>query len=205
MQKDDYLVHEETKNGLVIKIYQDDDCESPTAWGDNNVFLCAYHRDFWIEAPSDKFKDRIFTKDEVIEIAQKNYKHKDYFVFPIEAYIHGGVSLALSTEGNFPDRQFDVSQIGAIFIKKTEFKTKDKARHCAIGLINTWNDYLSSNVFGYIIEDNQGNHLESCWSFYGDYDKDGGALSEALSLVDHLTNKGITDHTGQYLMPFMAN
>ena len=57
--------------------------------------------------------------------------NKKYFYFGLEAYIHSGVVLALSHEGNFPDRQWDVSQLGLVFVAKTEAKTREKARKLA--------------------------------------------------------------------------
>lgn len=97
--------HTEEANGLTIKIYQDDTGDSPDDWGDNGMFLVGYHRDFWVEGPrvysgqAMDPKDKghcLFTKEEVIEIARAGYKHKDFWVFPLEAYIHSGVRLYLS-------------------------------------------------------------------------------------------------------------
>jgi len=62
--------------------------------------------------------------------------------------------------------------------------------------------YLSGNVYGFQVLDQAGEHLESCWGFSGGYDEEGGALIEARAVVDHLTNKGATDHRGQELMPW---
>lgn len=140
-------------------------------------------------------KDYDGSEDTLQEAKQFN---KKYHVFGLEAYIHSGVCLALSHEGNFPDRQWDVSQLGCVFVARTETKYRSKARTMAKGLIETWNDYLSGNVYGYVIEDAQGNTIDSCWGYYGDYDKN--ALIEARSIVEHRTNKGKTDEHGQFLM-----
>jgi len=91
----------------------------------------------------------------------------------------------LSNCGRFPDRQWDVSQLGAVFVSKKEFKRRDKARKMALGLVDTWNDYLSGNVYGYTVEDQAGNDFDSCWGFYGDYDTKGGCLDEARGVADH--------------------
>ena len=252
-------VHEENYQGLTIKVSQDDDVQGPQEWGDDNIFLVAYHRDFSVDAPRktlpkeqwtisdhksvctecgqrnftsskengntcgrcgrnsriDKVFHKetkgkpMFSKNELIAFLQKrtydyNFDFKAFHVFPLEAYIHSGVSLALSHEGNFPDRRWDVSQLGAVLIAKTEARTNAKARKMAQGYIETWNDYLSGNVYGYQIEDTEGNEIESCWGFYGEYDSQGGALSEAKSVIDHMTNKGTTDHNGQLLIKFAA-
>lgn len=214
-------VHVEKRNGLTIKIMRDDSPFPPDEGGDDSLFLTAYHREFWVEGPNDYHKDetgktvrsgKTIERDECIALAKKdtgdiNYRPeflKKYFVFGLEAYIHSGVRLALSMEGNFPDRAWDVSQLGLVFVSKKAWPTKEKARKAALSLIETWNDYLSGNVYGFRVENDAGENLESIWGFSGDYDAEGGALSEARSVVDHLTNKGLTDEKGQYLMPFMA-
>lgn len=122
---------------------------------------------------------------------------KNYHVFTLSAYIHSGVRLYLGT-GKVC--QWDSGVVGAVLVSKEEFKTEAKAGKVAEGLLETWNDYLSGNVYGFIVEDKNGNHLESCYGFYGDYEKDGGALVEARSIVDSLTDNGKTDEHGQVLL-----
>jgi hypothetical protein len=41
------------------------------------------------------------------------------------------------------------------------------ARHCAQSEINEWLAYANGEVYGYIVKDNDGEHLDSCWGFYG--------------------------------------
>lgn len=77
----------------------------------------------------------------------------------------------MSYEGNFPDRQWDVSQIGLVFVSKKEFKRRDKARKAAKEYIETWNKYLAGDVYGCIIEEYDTEKkpvkYESCWGYYG--------------------------------------
>lgn len=146
--------------GLTVKIYQDEDAQSPREYGDEGLFIVANHRDFYVPEPGEK---RVTDDYETIV----NRWKKTHWVFPLEAYIHSGVVLALSHEGNFPDRQWDVSQLGAVFVAKKEWNTKAKARKAALQYVETWNQYLSGDVYGYVIEDEDGNNLESCWGFYG--------------------------------------
>ena len=253
-------VHEETYRNFSIKIFYDNDAQSPEDWKDENVFLVGYHRDFTVDRGQRElitiFNEEEFKKDNgyhgrvyadgygwksyeeakeqglinkevrrgqyvpgisrglVQSIANDgkfedgsiNDEAKDYLkkfhVFGLEAYIHSGVVLALSREGNFPDRQWDVSQLGLVFVAKTEARTRAKARKIALGLIETWNDYLAGRVYGFEIENNQGEAIDSCWGFYGDYDEQGGALYEAKAIIDRMTNNGQTDEHGQQLMGF---
>lgn len=156
------------QNALKYRIEQDEDAQSPQDFGDDGLFLVADHRDFFVPPSKD---ERNFDVQTVID------DHKDtHHVFLLEAYIHSGVRLALAGEGNFPDRQWDVSLLGAVFASKSEWRTRAKARKAAEQHIETWNQYLSGDVWGVIIEDEEGNHLDSCWGFYGhDYAKEEAA------------------------------
>lgn len=145
---------------MKYRIEQDDDPQRPNEWGDDGLFIVANHRQFWVPAPGEKSIPQY--ANEVVD----RYK-KTHWVFPLEAYIHSGVVLAFSQEGNFPDRRWDVSQLGFVFASKKEWRLSASARKAAAGHIETWNQYLGGDVWGYIIEDEEGNHLDSCWGFYG--------------------------------------
>jgi len=121
---------------------------------------------------------------------------------PLSALIHSGVTLYLGTHDHPCDSGgWDSSFAGAVLVSKKEFKTAKKAQDYARGLVQDWNNYLSGNVYGYTIEDSEtGAHVDSCWGFYGDYDKPGGALEEARGIIDSRTKNGKMDHNGQYLM-----
>lgn len=138
------------------------------------------------DAEKNLIKVEIEIKDGSINTEAKDYIKK-YHIFGLEAYIHSGVVLSLSQEGNFPDRQWDVSQLGLVFASKEEFKTRTKARKAVLVLIETWNDYLSGDVYGYLIENTSGEESGGCWGFYGyDHEKSGliesakGEIKEAL-------------------------
>ena len=173
--------------GYSIHIYQDENYQSPDDWGDENIFLVAFHRDFTVER-----KD---FAHELCESITRNGKYeddsinheakqaiKDYHVFGLEAYIHSGVSLALSKEGNFPDRQWDVSQLGLVFVSKKETRYTAKARKMALSLIKEWNDTLSGNVYGYTIGKDE-DEFGGRWGFSGDYAKS-GLLESAKEEID---------------------
>lgn len=178
----------EYKN-CIIKIYQDEYYgKSPDNWGQDS-FLVSYLRDCWIE-------DKEITKEIAIEIVEnektKKEYEKEYFIFPLEAYIHSDVALAIGNEGNFPDRRWDVSNAGLIFISKNDAKNIKEAKNVAEGLIKTWNDYLSGNIYGYTAEDEKnGIDISSCWGFYGDYNNS-GLIEDAKGSIDwYLENEKI--------------
>lgn len=150
----------EMANGLQIKITQDPDAQSPSDWESDDCFIVANHRQFYVPPPGQKRCPS--DPDEVLSMFKDTHH-----VFNLEAYIHSGVRLALSGEGNFPDRQWDVSQLGFVFASKKEWRLRKSARKAAESIIETWNQYLSGDVWGFDVTDEDGNSLDSCCGFYG--------------------------------------
>ena len=153
-------------DGYIVKyLAQDNDPESPDAWGDDSVFLVHYHRYFQVE------NKNIITEDDARDWYQgkKIEASKDYYIIPIEAYIHSGVSLAISQEGKFPDRRWDVSHVGLALISKKEFKSKKKAEEVARGLVECWNQYLSGDVYSIVVEKYDNNKQQVDYDVVGGY------------------------------------
>lgn len=163
-------VHTEERNGYTINIYPDYDYQdNPSDWGDTEVFLVAFHRDFTVDVDGFDIETvRAVANGGKYEDGSKCERAKEilheYHVFGLEAYIHSGVSLSLSNEGNYPDRQWDVSQLGVVFVSKKQERLKKKARERALGLLKTWNAILEGSVYGFVVE-RDGEQLDSCWGF----------------------------------------
>ena len=60
-------------------------------------------------------------------------------------------------------------------------------------MIKSWNDYLSGNVYGFIIEDEKGEQLGSCWGFYGDIE-DSGIIKEAEAKAETISEGRMKKH-----------
>lgn len=194
------IIDSVTVGATTANIYQDMDNRGPDEWADDSLFLVGFHRDFTVKR--DGFGVEIvralFDKDEVTDDNRDEVKRikREYHVFGLEAYIHSGVCLALSHEGDFVDRRWDVSQLGAVFVSKKEWKAKKDARKAALGLIETWNQSLSGDVWGYSIEGG-----DSCWGFYGmdavkEAAKEACEYAEAERIKAHIARKKteITHH-----------
>ena len=165
-------IYTEKYKGCNISIYPDNDCESPDNWGDDSIFLCGFHRDFYV-TPHD------------IKSSEDIDKYKDtHHIFALTAYIHGGVALSLSSDGYPFNDRWDSCQVGVVFVEKKWKRLRKSAEKSASGLVDTWNDYLSGNVYGYIAEESD----DSCWGFYGDYNSS-GILEEARSNIDFHVDK----------------
>lgn len=190
----------EYKNCL-IEIYQDEFYnEIPTDWEDENLFLVGWNsREFWTEKSVIEPKEakNIFgayiMHEDFTEYKQEAKKAlKKYWIFGVDAYIHGGISLSLHGEGM--RCRWDTSDyIGAIFADKKEFKTSKKAEKAARELLNTWNDILSGNVYGFITENKNGEVIDSCSGFIGDFETS-GIIDEAKSSIDYYVEQKTKKH-----------
>ena len=176
-------LHSEEKGGLTLKIFQDEDARQPDE-GDDNLLLVHYHRQF------DVRRDPIVKMDDIrawyrgIRIPAM----KKYWIFEVAAYIHSGVVLSLDGS-EFPDQCWDVSHVGAVLAAKSEWRLSKSAGKAAQGLIETWNRYLSGDVYGYSLLDSAGEHVDSCWGIYG-LDE---AKREGLQAMEEAINKRKND------------
>lgn len=183
----------ETENlnykGYTIRVVQDEDPESPDGWDDDEVFLVGFSgRNFEVTRDGLKCPEDI-----------EDWRD-EYDIFQLDAYIHSGVSLHLSGSG--PSCGWDRGQIGFALVKKRSeleqlgqvqtWPDRPSQRKLAEGLVETWNQYLSGDVWGYIVEDSDGEEIEALWGCYGsDY-----CLEEAKELVDCLVKNGANNVYG---------
>ena len=135
--------------GYKIKIRQDEYWGSPNDWEDETLFLVYDHRQFTVKR--DGFEPRdVYNYLEDCHEQVENNTYDKYWIFPVEAYIHSGVSLSLFS--GTKQCRWDSSVSGYILASKEEFKDLETAKTAAKGLIKTWNQYLSGEIYGFIIE-----------------------------------------------------
>lgn len=170
---------EKTENGYRLKYLTiDEDPMSPDEYGDDALFLVHYHRDFQVEnklCPKDVL-GYIYTEnaDDYDKNGAKELQ-KTHHVFPVSSYIHSGVSLSLGDgfAGRLPQGhyRFDVSHVGAVCVSKEVWRKKDTARKAAESLVETWNQYLSADVYCCVAEtldaDRKQIDYDICGGFYG--------------------------------------
>lgn len=151
-----------------IVLEQDEYCESPNEWGDDELFLLAKHREFDVSRKG-------FDIDEIFDhIEETNvWEWGEYRLLPLFAYIHSGISLSTSRVC-----QWDSSLVGLIFVSK-EFK-EDEQNRLINGLLSNWNTYLMGDVWRYEILSKNDEQVEALSGIYG-YKE---ALKEAKAKVD---------------------
>jgi hypothetical protein len=165
------------KSGNILRVIQDENAESPDTWDNEDMFLVYDHRQFAVSRegfdPNDiynyleiksKINSPIRLDESVDELEDdlKQYFDYDsaYYIFPVDAYIHSDIHLSLANTKDYPDRKWDVSTTGYILVKKDQILPEYnmgvaetalhwRAKEMAEGLIETWNQYLSGDVYGF--------------------------------------------------------
>lgn len=159
-------VHEEDVNGFKIKIYVDESPENPRKDCDPLGTMLYTSRQYTLG-----------DKQVSSEYIEETMADPDLLTWPVYAYIHGGTVLSL---GPFND-PWDSGQCGIVYApkkkvaewfgwKKYRSTLKQKAEEVLKHELDTFQRYLNGDVFGFVIEDPDGEHVDSCWGFYEDPD-----------------------------------
>lgn len=172
---------------MSIKIYYDENADSPREW-DNLGTIYSNHRDYNLD------NHKI---DELLE--EDGRLHTDeldkYFIWlPVYAYEHSGITVSTGHGYPYNDR-WDSGLFGIIAVSKARVRkeygwkniTKERRQKIEGYLrneIKTLDDYFTGQVFGFVSEDADGEHVDSCWGYYG-YEGMKDAIEEAKSAIDY--------------------
>lgn len=113
-------------------------------------------------------------------------------VLPVYVYDHSGRTYS-TRPFSCP---WDSGQIGWTFISLADVRKeygvkritkaiREKATRMLVAELETYNQWASGDVWGYIVEDDEGDELDSCWGFYGMDAEASGLLEEARAVVDY--------------------
>lgn len=173
-----------TVGDYTIEIHSDDDAESPDTWENSDIFL-AYSTRHVGAGPK--------------EYARGGADHvRDYHVFTLGVNDGPYTILSLGSELAIPDGdddddgEYTDTGPGYVYVSRKEWPDGDDARKAAAALVDTWNDCLSGNVYGYVIKDADGDQVDSCWGFVGDPDTS-GVVSDATAQAQAFTDGDARD------------
>jgi len=157
---------------------KDDDAESPNAWMDENRILVYDHRQFTVDRKG-------FEPMEIFQAMMEPALYKGYHVFPLYAYIHSGVSLSLTYNGD----RWDTSMKGFILIKDGEegVTSREEALKPAEDLVELWNSYLEGSYW-FNIKNPEGDEIDSCGGFYGYDHEKSGLMDTCRDAIDNDIN-----------------
>lgn len=176
-------------NGKTIEIYQDTDPINPRENDNADIMICFHNR--YDLGDKHKYNSNDFSGWDAL----KQQIVKDYApvaIKPLYLYDHSGITIST----NPFNCRWDSGQIGFVLIsretalkenfsKRLTKKIKNWANRYIDASVKEYDQYLTGDVYGYIVKDENGEETDSCWGFYGiDY-----TIEEAKRVADScLTN-----------------
>lgn len=167
-----------------IKVYYDEEPHgSPRDWAIMGTMTC-FHSRYLL---GDKHE---YTVEELQEIVER----PDVIALPLYLYDHSGITMS-TRPFSCP---WDSGQVGYIWVTKEkireEFKVKrvtekieEKALKFLRDEVYIYDLHIRGEIYGYVIEDDQGEHIDSCWGFYGDPDE--YMIDQAIELINDITKE----------------
>jgi hypothetical protein len=155
---------------ITYRIERDESPESPRDWDNLGTMIC-FHRRYVLGDKDHGFRDQDYDGwDELHAALKKQFA----VILPIYMYDHSGITISTSSFSC----PWDSGQIGYICVtrekilenwggKRLTQKLIDDAERVLRGEVETYDQYLTSDVYGYVIEED-GEFLDSCWGFYGE-------------------------------------
>jgi len=158
------------KEGFVAKIFPDECAENPIEeWDGNGRF---YHWKDYGKEQLQKYCELLgFDSDSRLQIGKSHYLDVE-----IDKYEHSSVSYSVKGEGY--QCRWDTSNTWAVWFPDESamqdimsFKTKNCQRKLGVEIArDSWelfNQWANGDVYGFQIEDENGNNIDGCWGFYG--------------------------------------
>lgn len=175
------LYEEKMHRGFKCSVYYDPDPMSPDDL-DTLGTIYSGHR---------KYNPQKHKMEEIIEFDEDgNWRVDSNYIFVrIYFYEHSGITIWSSRD---PQRcGWDSGLFGLYAVHKdkaakefgdlSNLENYEKVMKCLEGEVEDWDTYLRGEVYGYVVEDEDGCEVKSCWGFY-DYPED--VMKEAISIAD---------------------
>jgi hypothetical protein len=111
-------------------------------------------------------------REEIVEEyrrkAMQDALSEHYLILPLYLYDHSGITISTAPFSC----SWDSGQVGFIYCSRQRINEEwngdwEAAERYLKGEVETYDQYLRGDVWGYVIEDGEGNELDSCWGFYG--------------------------------------
>lgn len=212
---EEYVQHQEERNGYRLKIIADNDPTNPrTDWDNATIMVCEHGRyNLGDENGRDGAKDAVRASrdyrdswedgDEALDLSEPGdlwaavQRCSDIIARPLYLYDHSGITIRMSRGGGNPfSCQWDSGMVGFVMMTKAMIlsnwmkpatgrlsaKLKAQAEDLMAGEVETYDMYLTGDVWGYVVEkidpeepEEEGEEVDACWGMFGsDYAKEEG-------------------------------
>jgi hypothetical protein len=178
-----------------IKIVQSPDVESPREWDNLGTMLCFHSR---YNLGDEKAKEKLLEEIRNSKNYSESWEDDDLddpvtlwkvalkaniigFYMPLYLYDHGSITMATTPFSC----NFDSGQVGFIYVTKEEIRNEysvkritkkvlEKVQRVCEGEVETFDQFIRNDVYGFQVIDADGEVGDSCYGFYGsDVEKNG--------------------------------
>ena len=174
---------------LMLKIEHDIDPQNPRTDFDNcGKMVCFHHRYNLGDEHDIDFRDFDGWDDMRAHLIKA---YEAAVILPLYLFDHSGITMATSPFGC----RWDSGQVGFIYMDRETLlkeapghpkiltpKAKAWATHTLQSEVQIYDHFLTGDVYGYVIDDEQGETVETCWGFFGhdDCQKEGETVLASL-------------------------
>lgn len=180
-----YVSQQWENDKFKVTVIQDPYPVNPREWDNFGTMVCWYRN----YALGDKHN---FSSHADFE---KWAKVNKILMSPIYAHEHSGITISLTPFSC----QWDSGQVGWIYCERQKIlkdfgwnrinqQRKLKIIEIFKQEIKTYDQYLTGDVWGFEIEDPNGNFIDSCWGFYGCDPKENGMWDAWSEEIRHLVD-----------------
>jgi hypothetical protein len=167
-----------TYKNFTILIEQDNDPMNPRTEWDNFGIIAYKHRNYILGEEEINDPDDFLAglaglepdKDNLMERAQKKN-----VILPVYLYDHSGITISCRPFSC----PWDSGQVGYIYatyeqirkeynVKHVTTKVIEKVKNRLRSEIETFDNYLTGEVYGFTVEDEDGEMVDSCSGYYGE-------------------------------------
>lgn len=203
-----------TKHGdYTIKIIHDDDPQNPRRDWDPFGHMICFHRRYDLGDKHTHSDVEEFLRDLSQWDDEKDFDYAEAYaiimennvILPLYLYDHSGITMST---GSFGDR-WDSGQVGWIYASKKDvcenwgvkdwedmvknndgemLSAKEYAKVLLEGEVETYDKFITGEVYGFKVIDPDGEDIHSCWGFFGDTEKS-GLLDDANSYIQYDVKK----------------
>lgn len=176
------------EDGTTLEMIQDTDPANPRTERDNLGTMICFHKRYSLGDKHD-YDTNQFTSWE--DMRNKLVNRLDIAVIlPLYLYDHSSITIA-TTPFSCP---WDSGQIGYVYVTKEKARkeymvkrlTKQKLaliEKVLLTEVETYDQYLTGDVWGYRVYNSDGDEIESVWGFYGDDPHMNGMKGNLNSLI----------------------
>ena len=183
------MTETKTYRGYTIKVEQDETPTNPRTEWDNLGTMACFHNRYTLGDRGHGYDSSDYDGwDELEQAILKD--NPEAVILPIYLYDHSGITIN-TTGFSCP---WDSGQIGFIFVslyearKEMGWKVITKERREQLekylrGEVETYDHFLTGNVYGFEVTAPDGEEIHSCWGFYGDHEES-GLMEDARGQID---------------------